>query len=641
VSQSFSHFLTFILSIINLFQKLLYFNLYQSHFGQIFAFFEKDFDAYKKNNAARAVAASHETHEQKDTLPKDPRTQALSQQNLATAPTNPQHHQQSQNYMRQSAGYADSLSQGHAANQMPTTTKDSYQSQPQVSSSQMPHQYPQQSQQQYPQHSTPTHSTHSAHSTHSTAHQAPSIHSSQNLHQSTYQQQQQQQRPSGYSQQPSHATPQQSTNAAPTHPQQSRAPQTQTAPYSQSHAGGMPQKTQSHPSGYQMGQQTQQQYPQTASQPQTSKYLAHTQPTTQHHQTVSQQNLPSSQYVNPHAAHHPQQTTQQTMHGQIPLQSPTKQTPLHAQAQPQMKSQPQPMQPINQVQSPGLKQNVLPHQTQPHVAQPSHHQPTASKPMGSYDMMKMQAASSGYEQQQQQQAPTEPLGTSQPSKYQYKPTYDTKAAMGHSAATTSQKSQLPLASQTFGSAQQPSGGQMQIENPYMPRDSQPQVQAPLQTQQPHAQPHIQPHAQPHVQPQQQPQAQPQKAPLIPGQKADMKRPRFTEKERFENFNLDSVTLEDGERRLGEVYKKLKNPYGNYEIIDNFIQNLYTELAESEAEHKVEKRLKTNPDPSQEINVFPDKSKTTMSIEQTNNIKAPQTFVQQPVNVINSKFSSCS
>lgn len=79
------------------------------------------------------------------------------------------------------------------------------------------------------------------------------------------------------------------------------------------------------------------------------------------------------------------------------------------------------------------------------------------------------------------------------------------------------------------------------------------------------------------------------------------------------LKFKGVSLEDGERRLSDIHKKLKNPFGNSEIIDKFMKNLYMELAESEVEEKIEKKVKPNPIIEKEINILPVKNK--MMIEE--------------------------
>lgn len=67
-------------------------------------------------------------------------------------------------------------------------------------------------------------------------------------------------------------------------------------------------------------------------------------------------------------------------------------------------------------------------------------------------------------------------------------------------------------------------------------------------------------------------------------------------------------MDDPERRLGDVYKKFKNPFGNYDVIDNFMKSIYRELSEAELEEEIKKKVKINPPIEQEVNVLPQRAK---------------------------------
>jgi hypothetical protein len=72
--------------------------------------------------------------------------------------------------------------------------------------------------------------------------------------------------------------------------------------------------------------------------------------------------------------------------------------------------------------------------------------------------------------------------------------------------------------------------------------------------------------------------------------------------------LLGVKIDEAERRLGDVYRKFKNPYGNYEVIDRFMKSIYSELSEAELEERIEKKVKINPPVEQEINNLPQRQK---------------------------------
>lgn len=65
---------------------------------------------------------------------------------------------------------------------------------------------------------------------------------------------------------------------------------------------------------------------------------------------------------------------------------------------------------------------------------------------------------------------------------------------------------------------------------------------------------------------------------------------------------------------------MKNPYGNHEIIDNFMKNLCTEL--EGVGDQVKKKVKPNPSPDKELNVLSAESKSVKS----EYYKSPTTYV---------------
>ena len=90
-----------------------------------------------------------------------------------------------------------------------------------------------------------------------------------------------------------------------------------------------------------------------------------------------------------------------------------------------------------------------------------------------------------------------------------------------------------------------------------------------------------------------------------------------------NFLTIGLAISDFGKGLNEVSQKFKSPFGNPKVIADFAKKLQDELQAKEdniiaieEQAQTLKKIKANPSPEEEVNLYPTKANTTPSLSST-------------------------